>query len=68
MNETLKNENYAVSSFKDVDQAMQEYFIVTGQKLSPLEPEPQLSDLYKPSEDQQRRELVFVTVGQGVTG
>ena len=65
---TLKKENYPVSTFKDVDQAMQEYFIVTGQNLSPLEPEPQLSDFYKPSEDQQTRELIFVTVGLGATG
>ena len=42
---------------------MQEYFIVTGQRLSPLEPEPRLTDFYKTSEDQQTRELIFVIVG-----
>ena len=44
---------------------MQEFFIVTGKKLDQIGPKPQLSDLYKPSEDQQKCELIFVTVGLG---
>ena len=68
INETLEKENYEVSTLKDIGQATQDYFTATGEKLSPLGPEPQLCDFYKPSEDQQRRELIFVTVGRGATG
>ena len=68
INETLKKEQHSVATLKDVNQAMQEYFIVTGQKLNQLGPEPHLFDFYKPNEDQQTHELLFVTVGLGATG
>ena len=47
----MKKELHSVSIFEDLDQAMQEYFIVAGQKLDPLATEPQLSDFYIPGED-----------------
>ena len=47
---------------------MQEYFIITGRKLSPLDPEPRLSDFYKISEDQQTRDLIFMAVALSATG
>ena len=67
--DTLQREYQAVAKFKDVDSAMQEYYIVTGKTdLAPLDPKPELSDYYKPSSDQKTRELIFVAVGVGATG
>ena len=64
----IKKEQHSVATFKDVDKAIQEYFIVTGKNFDPIRPEPWLSDFYTPSEDQQRRESIFVTGWLGATG
>ena len=70
LNERLKKEHHAEQTFNSVDQAMKEYYYVTGgdTKLSPLPPEPVLSDFYTPSEDQKNREIVFIILGMGLTG
>ena len=69
INETLKKEGHASQVFHDVNEAMKEYYLVTGkQDLEELEPEPKLSDYYTPSSDQKTRELVFVAIGLGATG
>ena len=68
INETLRKQQHAVTVFRDVESAMQEYYVLTGQNLEPLEKEPVLSDFYTPSKDQMNRELVFITLGMGVTG
>ena len=44
INEELHCQNHAAETFQDVDQAMREYSLVTGNKLDPLGPEPTLSD------------------------
>ena len=68
INEELRKQQHAVSTFRDVDNAMREYYRVTGQNLEPLEKEPVLSDFYEPSTDQINRELIFMTLGLGGTG
>ena len=70
LNERLKKEHHAEQTFDSVDQAMKEYYYVTGgdTKLSPLPPEPVLSDFYTPSEDQKNREILFVIGGMALTG
>lgn len=73
INEQLKKENHAVQTFDDVDQAMREYYNVTGKQInlpsnSVLDLKPELSDFYTPSEDQKNREIAFVIGGMALTG
>ena len=49
----------AEKRFADLNSAMQQYFIV---RLEPLSPKPVLSDFYVPSEDHHNRELAFITL------
>lgn len=65
INEQLKRQGHAIHTFSNVEQAMHEYYLVTG-KHTPFH-KPQLSDYYKPSMAQRERELIFVTIGIGVT-
>ena len=68
ISEQIKKEHHAVQTFEDVDQAMKQYYYLTGKTLDPLQPEPKLSDFYSPSSDQQDREITFVVLGMAVTG
>ena len=68
INEDLRRQNHAVQTFHDVDQAMQEYYLVTGKSLNPIGSEPQLSDFYTPSDDQKNREYLFIILGMATTG
>ena len=56
INGELRRQGHAVKTFREVDAAMQEYAQVTGHNLDPLGPEPQLADLYHPSDGQKDRE------------
>ena len=71
INQKLADEGHASRTFQDVNQAMQEYYMLTGDKLSFAEiPEPQLSD-YLNEEDQkalQTGELVIISAGLLLTG
>ena len=67
----LRRQGHAVKTFKDVDEAMQEYALVmpdASKRLDPLGPEPQLADFYQPSGDQQARELGFIVLALGAAG
>lgn len=72
INEELRRQNHAVQTFRDVDTAIREYSQVFGEAksktLDPLGPEPQLSDIYMPSDDQKDREIAFVILGMAATG
>lgn len=68
INEQMQKEHHAEQTFDDVDQAMKQYYYITGKQLDPLPPEPKLSDFYTPSSDQQNREIVFVVMGMTLTG
>ena len=48
--------------FTDLNSAMQQYFLVTGRQLEPLQPKPVLSDFYVPSENHHYRELTVITL------
>ena len=52
----------AEKSFKDLNSAMQQYFIVTGMRLEPLPPKPVLPNFYVPSEDYHNRELALISL------
>ena len=47
--EELPRQNHTVQTFRDVDNAMLEYYRVTGKPLDPLGSEPFLSDFYTPA-------------------
>lgn len=68
LNEELQREGHAVRSFQDVSQAMQEYAMISGKPIDPLEPEPTLSAFYTPSDGQKDREITFIVLGMAVTG
>ena len=68
INEQMQKEHHAEQTFDDVDQAMKQYYYITGKQLDPLPPEPKLSDYYAPSSDQQNRELLFIVTGMAATG
>ena len=68
INEELRRQSHSVQTFRDVDAAIREYSRVTGTNIDPLEPEPQLSDFYTPSNEQKDREIAFVVLGLAATG
>ena len=68
INEEIQKEHHAEQTFDNVDQAMKQYYYITGKKLDPLPQETKLSDYYAPSADQQNRELLFIVAGMEVTG
>ena len=68
INEEIQKKHHAEQTFDNVDQAMKQYYYITGKQLDPLSSEPKLSDFYAPSPDQQNRELAFIVVGMTATG
>ena len=68
INEQLKKEQHSMIEFNNADQAMKEYFYITGKKLPDLPPKPTLNDFYIPSEDQKNREILFIVGGMVLTG
>ena len=59
---------HAVQTYRGVDDAIREYWRVTGKHLYPLGPEPKLSDFYVRSTSQRDREIAFVVLGMAATG
>ena len=45
---------------------MLEYYRAFAKQIKPLPPEPELSDFYHPSENQENGELLFVAVGTDI--
>ena len=71
INEVLRWQGHAVRTFRDVvDAAMREYAWVSGENVSlaDLGPEPLLSDIFDPSDDQKDREIAFVILGMAAVG
>ena len=68
INEEMRRQGHAVSTFRDVDDAIRQYNLVVGSgSRIALEPKPKLSDFYLPSPEQRDREIAFVIMGLGVT-
>ena len=51
INKQLNKENHAMDEFDNVDQAMKNYYYITGKQLEDLPPKPTLSDFYIPSDE-----------------
>ena len=67
INKRLRKQNKARAYINDTDEAMLEHCQIFEKKLKPLLPEPQSSDFYHLSESQKNGELLFVTIGTGIT-
>ena len=67
INENLRRQGHAVHTFRDVDEAIRQYNLVSGSALEQMEPKPELSDFYLPSPEQRDREIAFVIMGLGAT-
>ena len=61
MNKMLRKKNETRVYISNVDKAMLEYYQVFGIQIKRLPPEPQLSDVYHPSEGTEKGELLFLT-------
>ena len=61
INERLEEQKHAVSTFTDVDKAIREYYLATGEDLSVKK--PKLSDFYQPSNNQRTGEIIFILLG-----
>ena len=65
INEELKKRGHAAKTFQNVDQAMQQYYFLTGTELPSLSSEPKLEHFL--DDDQrlaiQRGELTLITIG-----
>ena len=62
INNEIMKVHKAEKRLKDLNSAMQQYFLVTGRQLEPLPTKPVLSDFYVPSEDHHNHELTFITL------
>jgi len=61
INERMEEQKHAVSTFTDVDKAIREYYLATGEDLSVRK--PKLSDFYQPSDNQKTGEIIFILLG-----
>ena len=68
LNERMRQERASQQTFVNVDEALRAYSELTGKNITPLPPEPRLSDFYEPSEDQKTRELVWILGGTAIVG
>ena len=68
INKTLSDQRHAEHTFRGLDDAMREYYKVTGQQLPPLRDEPKLSDFYNPSRQRKDAEIALVVGGMTVVG
>lgn len=70
INKKLKEQGHAEKTFRNVEEAMQSYYFLTGEQLEALPPEPQLSAFLQEDDDAaiKRNEIAIVGVGLLITG
>jgi hypothetical protein len=71
LNEKIRAEIHADRTYDDVDQAMQEYFIITGgdtKDVPDIGNQPTIQEYYEPSDEQKKYELLFMGGGLLLTG
>ena len=70
INEEFKKRGHAAKTFQNVDQAMQQYYFLTGTELPSLSSEPQLEDFLDEASQValQRGELSLIAIGLLLTG
>ena len=62
INQRLSDQRHANQTYSDVDEAMREYYRITGQKLY-LPSKPKASDFYQMSENKKMQEILFIILG-----
>lgn len=70
INQRLKEEGQAERTFQSVDEAMQNYYYLTGETLEALPPEPQLYDVLDENDNEiiKKTELTLIGAGLLITG
>ena len=72
INQKLKEQGHAEKTFRNVNEAMQDYYLLTGDQiqLAAFAPEPQLSDFLDEEQQSalQKGELLIVSVGILISG
>ena len=70
INKKLKEQGHAAKTFQNVEEAMQEYYLLTGDVLPPLSAQPKLEDFLDDEQNLalQRGELVLIGFGLLITG
>ena len=68
INNPLRDQRHADRTFRGLDDAMREYYKVTGNQLSPLRDPPKLSDFYSPSRQRKDTEIALDVGGMAVVG
>ena len=70
INNKLKEQGHAEKTFQNVEEAMQEYSLLTGDVLPPLSAQPQLEDFLDDEQNLalQRGELALIGLGLCITG
>ena len=67
INKRLRGANKAKAYISNVDDAMLEYYRVFAKQIKPLPTEPELPDFYHPSGAQKNGELLFISLGSGIS-
>ena len=68
INKTLRDQHHAEQTFSDLELAMQEYYKITGNQVSPLKDPPKLSNFYNPSRHRKDTKLTLVIDGMVIAG
>lgn len=65
INQKLREQNHAEHTFKNVDEAIREYNLVTNKTLSLPSP-PKFTDFYHPTEKEKAEEIAFIVIGMTI--
>ena len=65
INQRLREQSHAAHTFSNVDEAIKEYYVVTGKIIEQSDP-PKFGDFYQPTEKQKIGEITFIVIGMAV--
>ena len=68
LSKRIAEQKHGARTFANLKADEEEYYKVTGRRLSPLGDEPKLSDFYNPSRQRKDAEIVLAVGGMGIVG
>ena len=68
LSKRIAEQKHGARTFANLKADEEEYYKVTGRRLSPLGDEPNLSDFYNPSRQRKDAEIVLAVGGMGIVG
>ena len=68
LSKRIAEQKHGARTFANLKADEEEYYKVTGRRLSPLGDEPKLSDFYNPSRQRKDAEIVLAVGGIGIVG